>query len=326
MGSILIFLIALTFIFALISLITQSICEMVISWIGMRANFLKGVITETLGDVALNKNYAELLYDHPQIDLTKKDYKSVPSYISSANFSETLIDVFCREYENAHIVFSKDEQGNTTVIDNTQIKDAFGQFKSGVDEMNYSDLKILLTGFIKRSSDLASLQKNIQEWYDELMNRATGWFKSKLQAILFTVSLVFVVSINANLFTIVDSLNANPALAEKISVTAETYVASHPNAGKTTDTTLAHILKDVDNLKATNVPLGWDEFQRPPLEVPEPFTWKDFKQSWMGVLTGWLLMAILASLGAPFWFQLLSKFIDLRKTGVKPEEDPKPSK
>src|SRR4051812_47061510 len=108
MASILTFFIALVFIFALLSLITQSICEVVISWLKMRANFLKETITDVLNDVKLNKNFADILYNHPQIDFTKKDYKSIPSYISSANFSETLIDIMCREYEHANIRFVKD--------------------------------------------------------------------------------------------------------------------------------------------------------------------------------------------------------------------------
>ena len=43
-------------------------------------------------------------------------------------------------------------------------------------------------------------------------------------------------------------------------------------------------------------------------------------------LVGWLLTALAASLGAPFWFDVLNKFISIRSVGKAPEERPKPPK
>ncbi len=320
MSQALTFLIAFIFILAMMSLIVQSFCEMVISWMKMRAKFLCGIITDTLCDITLNKNYAQLLYSHPQIDLTKKDYKSMPSYISSTNFSETLIDIFCREYENNNTFFVKDELGNTHVVTNNQLTDTYAQFKAGVNDMNYSDLKVLLTGFIKRSPDLAALQKNIETWYEELMNRSTGWFKDKLQGILYCLSFVFVVAVNANLFSVVDDLWKNQDLANKVSVMADSYMSAHPNAGKVLDSNMVAIRQDFDSLNAT-VPLGWEKVAgKRNVQFVSFSTWKNFKASFLGMLVGWLLMAVLVSFGAPFWFELLSKFINLRRTGIKPKQ------
>jgi hypothetical protein len=36
-------------------------------------------------------------------------------------------------------------------------------------------------------------------------------------------------------------------------------------------------------------------------------------------LAGWFVTALALSLGAPFWFDTLSKFINIRGTGVKPD-------
>jgi hypothetical protein len=43
---------------------------------------------------------------------------------------------------------------------------------------------------------------------------------------------------------------------------------------------------------------------------------------WTKIL-GILLTAIAASLGAPFWFDLLNRFVSIRSTGKAPEERPK---
>ena len=41
---------------------------------------------------------------------------------------------------------------------------------------------------------------------------------------------------------------------------------------------------------------------------------------------GWLLTALAATLGAPFWFDMLNRLISIRATGKPPEEEPKPPK
>lgn len=41
---------------------------------------------------------------------------------------------------------------------------------------------------------------------------------------------------------------------------------------------------------------------------------------------GWLLTALAATLGAPFWFDMLNRIISIRAAGKPPEEEPKPPK
>ena len=43
----------------------------------------------------------------------------------------------------------------------------------------------------------------------------------------------------------------------------------------------------------------------------------------LGQLTGWLLTALATSLGAQFWFNLMSEALKLRATGRKPDDTPK---
>jgi hypothetical protein len=41
---------------------------------------------------------------------------------------------------------------------------------------------------------------------------------------------------------------------------------------------------------------------------------------WLAALAGWLVTALAASLGAPFWFDTLNRIIDIRANGRAPEE------
>lgn len=57
-----------------------------------------------------------------------------------------------------------------------------------------------------------------------------------------------------------------------------------------------------------------DPWYHAPLAYPRIFFW------WLGQhLLGFLLTGLAASLGAPFWFDVLNKFINLRSTGRKPD-------
>ena len=44
------------------------------------------------------------------------------------------------------------------------------------------------------------------------------------------------------------------------------------------------------------------------------------------VALGWLITAFAVSMGAPFWFDLLNKFVNIRASGKAPEEEPKAPK
>ena len=42
-------------------------------------------------------------------------------------------------------------------------------------------------------------------------------------------------------------------------------------------------------------------------------------------LLGWLMTALAVSIGAPFWFDLFGRLVNLRATGAKPAPPAKPA-
>jgi hypothetical protein len=46
-------------------------------------------------------------------------------------------------------------------------------------------------------------------------------------------------------------------------------------------------------------------------------------QDWFERILGWILTVLAISLGAPFWFDLLNKFVNIRSNGKSPDERPK---
>ena len=68
-------------------------------------------------------------------------------------------------------------------------------------------------------------------------------------------------------------------------------------------------------LEEAGLPIGWTQFWERLESVPdgEPAFWL-----WVQTVFGIVLTALAASLGAPFWFDLLNKFIKLRGSGIIP--------
>jgi hypothetical protein len=76
----------------------------------------------------------------------------------------------------------------------------------------------------------------------------------------------------------------------------------------------ADLGKAVEDLEGLGLPIGWNPDKLP----SSPY-------EWALRLLGILLTSLAVSLGAPFWFDLLNRFIVVRST-VKPTEKSPPDK
>jgi hypothetical protein len=87
------------------------------------------------------------------------------------------------------------------------------------------------------------------------------------------------------------------------------------------DSPKCRYLANLQQLQALGLPIGWDATDDPKRTWPglnffQAGGWTD--QIYWHAL-GWILTALALSLGAPFWFDLLNKFIVIR-SAVKPHE------
>ena len=80
------------------------------------------------------------------------------------------------------------------------------------------------------------------------------------------------------------------------------------------------IRRRVQYASTLGLPIGWGT------PLPDsPQAWLSAHRQWLPHLPGWLLTALALTLGAPFWFDLLSRLADLRhslKAQQKPPPDP----
>jgi hypothetical protein len=176
----------------------------------------------------------------------------------------------------------------------------FADLENGIKGLPNGDVKTALLSLIQNAhGDLGLAQKNIECWFDDTMDRVSGWYKRKTQVITVVIAVVLTVAANADTLGIARTLWTNPTQRA-------VFVQSAQNRGSLQNGGTAAVSKDEIDA-AVGAVLGWGKDS---LNLTTG--------GWIQRVLGWLLTMIAVSLGAPFWFDMLNKIINIRNAGTKP--------
>lgn len=279
--------IGVIFVYLFLSLICSVITEWISKRLEKRAKNLEEGIRSLLSDPE-GKGYAMKFFNHSLITgLTRKGKK--PSYIPSRLFALALMDV---------IAPSDPTRGSRTV----------GDLRNGVGSLPKELRETISTLLDDAEDNLKKARENFERWFDEGMDRVSGWYKRESQRIIFACALAVALAFNADTISITKTLFQDPVLraglVAKAQETAKQPVRSNPEEAQKT------IQLINEEMKRLQFPIGWT---RKSLDMFSSF-WEVLSKA-----VGLFLTGLAVSLGAPFWFDLLNKFINLRSTGTKPE-------
>jgi hypothetical protein len=161
------------------------------------------------------------------------------------------------------------------------------------------------------------LRENLEHWFESATSRFGGWYKRWTQRVVLLIALLLVVLANADTLMLVKRLTRDEALRASL-VTAADKASRNPTGSSAENTTARQdLLAQAEKLQ---LPLGWSPAQDDPYhtdQVPNDFL------GWVLKCVGLLMSVLAASLGAPFWFDTLSKFVNLRGAGTPPGETKK---
>lgn len=303
--------IGLAFIYLLLSLISTTVNEMIAGWLKTRARFLEKGIGQLVHDDKLK----EAIYQHPLIkSLSSDSDRPSPSYIPSDKFATALMDV----------VTGKDKSTMDTAALRNRLETV------GSPEFQQSMRTLLDVA----GDDPVEVKKKIEDWFNEGMDRVSGWYKRNTQRNILILAFIITLSMNADTLHVVDVLWKDPttraALVEQAKnrsnsqenapVPAVEYEqADDPTASKVVSTNLTNPtagLSDEEKLSLNQL-TGWtvDWAHKKETALPQ-WIWWAIKEHWLG----WILTAIALSLGAPFWFDTLNRFMSIRSAGKSPDE------
>jgi hypothetical protein len=356
--------IGLMFVYLLLSLICSALNEGLESILRNRANDLEAAIRSLLGDNSwswwrsflpwvnslatksakpadpakpadapkASETPVQQFYRHPLIRNLFRKEERLPTYIPARNFALAIMDMASSD---GRLI-----RGATDPTDKPAPTDLTALAKAVQDGGLPDNLKKSVTALLQAANgDAQQARINIENWFNSSMDRVSGWYKSRTQKILFSIGVVVTILVNADSIAIFRNLSHSKNLQDIVAA------AQSATAQKSPD--------DIDamkQLKGLDIGIGWaseteqhgdlDGGQLPPRLDGAGCT-KEMKPcqdpiGWTWYLLylhalGWLITAAAISLGAPFWFDTLNRFMVVRST-VKPKEkspdegskDPKP--
>jgi hypothetical protein len=329
------FTISIVFVFFLFSLLAASLLELVNTVKKRRSRMLRDAIDKVFNDPK-NKNFAELLYIQPIISASRKDAKSLPSYLSAEDFTSALIDVITEEGRIIKIGMNAAGTEQEVITNTLPSADGLENFRKGLATLQPSDLNRLLTSLSQFVKDSEELNKKLSSWYNNYMDRVSGWFKTKSNKILFVLSAIVVLFVNVDFFHLANEFWNNDDLRNQIVASAVQSVDEgiSPKVLNNFDSVAGPQVTDINELKeelrlkynaaeevykdinSQNIPVGWNIVKANFLEKT-----RNSDKFWIVIfnLFGLLISTLAISRGAPFWFDTLSKLVNLRNSGKKPE-------
>jgi len=243
----------------------------------------------------LNKKarlFASQVINHPLYRRKSQEsflYKK-PSYIESSTFADIMVDLLsCNKC--------------TTTDLPVLMSDIRSQLF--ISKMNKNTRRILTLYLEQAHGDVTRFKLLLESWFNESMERVTGWYKRMTSGWVFLIGLTMAVSFNADTLQVVKTLSTKDEVRQLM-----LQKAAAMNARERDSADKYAVYKDVaayrDSVAAVNqlLGVGWKGLQfKEEIKKPQK-------------PAGWLLTALAIMMGAPFWFDLLNKLVNLRGTGT----------
>lgn len=202
---------------------------------------------------------------------------------------------------------------------------------------------------------LATARKNVETWFNDSMDRLSGWYKRKAQLIAFAIGIVLALLLNVDSINIATSLWREPTLRQAIVANATAYAQQTQTplpgteSGQAGTSPVASVKELQQQLTVLNLPFGWTlapfdtggkQCALIPINADQVFGFSgkddqgqsvckyvsNFPIDWSSGLAkfaGLMMTGAAAAQGAPFWFDILKKLINVRSAGPNPAEKEK---
>ena len=309
------FAVSMIFLFLMFSAACSAIQEIVANLLRWRAKTLE----KGLAGLFLSDAFKEGLYKTPLIEglcspntlgnLTRK-----PSYIPSATLAMAVLHL--AQEKNMNLTGPAGALATTDPLVKTE-----------------SLLRTILRG----STTFEEQKAKIEDWYNDSMDRVSGWYKRKSHMTLWIIGIAICLAFNADSIALGNAFWNDPTLRAAINEAATDYVKNAPSTEEPKD---SFVRLNKVRQQMTTIPLGWCRVSsttdlqgvcwpnlagsirvRTPVDVPlgDPRRVVGGASEWiLWKLVGIALTALAISQGAPFWFDLLQKIVNLRLGGNPP--------
>ncbi|TKB92551.1 MAG: hypothetical protein E8D41_07015 [Nitrospira sp.] len=197
---------------------------------------------------------------------------------------------------------------------------------------------VLLSSLTEAGTDVDKLRTSIATWYDDSMERLSGAYKRQLKWISMLVGLIVTIAFNADSFNVAITLWSDQDRRASI-VAIATQVAQEPLSDVPEGVDKAKLYETINKTEDTlrSLPIGWNcsgisaagasSAEQKSMRLD---SWACAKKNLTALtltqVLGWMFTATALTLGAPFWFDLLQKFVNVRGAGGRPKREDEKAK
>jgi hypothetical protein len=341
----------IVFVYFLLSIISSTAVEMIMTGSKLRAaaleKWLKDIFNEKVNmPGGGQKLLGTAIMDHCAVTALSDSGKST-SYIAAPNFVSALLEKITFNTDPNRI--ATDIADYIEVLEKTRTLSTelqrtflvFAHEANNAATIAMTAVNITHTATADALNAVELFKGKIETWFNSNMDRVGGYLKTKYtRPLTFLISAVTALALNADSVAIAKYLYNNPDARAKVAASA--YAAAGSNntqqkidsvqkalaADPKNDKNTAPLQEITDSLKAelkqintakaaleeTTIPLGWSAME-----------YKG-KEGWALILAilskfvGLFATFLAVTMGAPFWFDILNKVSNLRGTGAKPKE------
>jgi hypothetical protein len=273
--------VGLTFCYLLLGLVASSFKETVSGLMNWRGKKLREALKVLLDHTPDTVRTGESLFKAVFHHglICPDPHDRAPSYIAARNFSAAL---------------------TSALVDGPGTRPLLEQVATGIAELPPGRVRDSLRALlVQAQGDLDKFNAGVEHWFDDAMDRLSGAYKRFCGYFLLAFGVVIAVGFNVDSLAIAEFLWLNPQAAALLADQAQAATAAAPAASDVA----AGPAQAVAQLQAGAVPFGWG----PGVHIG-PMK-----------LLGWSATALAVSLGAPFWFDMLSRLLNIRSAGPKPK-------
>jgi hypothetical protein len=280
-------------IYILLALIASNITESISALLDKRGGALFSGVQSLVGDASLAKavygNALMTTLSGPRNGTDKvlrRDPR--PSYVPARSFTLAFIDEV-RKAQTTASDGSRMSLPDLVATPDILLKDIIARIGGLPD----GHLKQMFTAALQSSDQsYEGLLKSVDSTFDACMQRVSGWYKRWSQVIVAILALLLVLGFNVDTVALVQQLMKNATELQALAASAQQL-------------TLTASLDDLAK-PLLSLPIGWTSVH--------PLSPGLAASRICGLLVSWFAVLM----GAPFWFDLLKRFVPVRMTGDVP--------
>jgi hypothetical protein len=327
--------ISLVFIFLVVAIMVTAFNQFVFTYWRAGAKQLESYLSKLFFNDSFWTETFNEIKKSPFISVLQKNPDNFPGSIPAENFTSALLA--------------------SLGDDNMTIKAIREKLAAKKDKG--SNFYKLMQSLLSQDPTIEQLRKEIDKLFNNAMVRLSGWYTRNAKIWSFFVALAICVTLNIDAINITKNLWNNQDKADRISsfiVNASKYMEKNDSSqvvfkdgidtlvmlkadkvnqqdninkviSQMPDSALGkkpaqEFVRSYNIISSSGIPIGWTKDNMPGCKN----NCMEFIWQWLLKLLGLLLTALATSLGAPFWFDILTRVTPLKKT-TEPEPQPSPA-